>query len=121
VAGAIRRKKIGELRHRCTLEKLAASPERDAYGAEVHAWTAEATVFCRVEPRPTDANERRSGSRQQADCTHVVTMRLRADVTPKKRFKWLRAGGIETTLNVVAVAPMEGDENWLEVWCKSEQ
>lgn len=119
MAGAVRKEPIGKLRHRCVLEKSA--PTRDSFGAEVASWVAEATVFCRVTPRPTDTQEVRRGAAQQADCTHVVVMRLRADVTPKKRFKWLRAGGVETVLNVVAVAPMEGSENWIEAWCKSEQ
>lgn len=121
MAGAIRKQPIGKLRHRCRLEARPASPARNEFGAEAQTWSAEATVFCRVEPRPTDTHEERRGSSQQADCTHVVVMRLRGDVTAKKRFVWLRAGGVETVLNVVAVGPMEGSENWLEVWCKSEQ
>jgi head-tail adaptor len=119
--GAVRKKPIGELRHRCRIEARVSPAPRDEFGAEIESWTAGEPVWCRVTPRPTDTREERRGSSQQADCTHVVVMRLRDGLTAKHRLVWLRAGGVEVTLNVVAVGPMEGAENWLEVWCKSEQ
>jgi head-tail adaptor len=120
MAGAIRKEPIGKLRHRCRIEALSASPTRDAFGAVVQVWSAEAVAWCRVEPQTVVSGEETRGSHQQADCTHKVTMRYRDGLTPKKRLVWLR-GGREFVLNVVFAPPMEGVENWLEVWCKTEQ
>lgn len=121
MAGPIRRKPIGKLRHRCRIESRPTTPTRDEFGAEIETWQAESVVWCAVDPRPTDTRESRAGSSQQADCTHAVVMRHRAGMTAKKRLVWLQSGGVETVMNVVAVGPMEGAENWLEVLCKSEQ
>lgn len=120
MAGAIKKTPVGTLRHRCRVEKLAPTPSRDGFGAEVPAWLSQGVVWCRVEPQVAQSGERMIGSHQQADCTHSVTMRFRADLTPKKRLVWLR-GGAESALNVVFVMPMEGNENWVVAWCKTEQ
>lgn len=120
MAGAVRKKPIGKLRHRCRLERLSATPARDSFGAEVPVWASEATVWCAVEPQQVASGEQLRGSHQQADCSHTVTLRYRDDLTPKKRLVWLR-GGREFVLNVVYAMPMEGNENWIVAWCKSEQ
>lgn len=121
MAGAIRKEPIGKLRHRCRIERLATPATRDDFGAEVPTWLPAGVVWCRVDPQQVMSGEEQAGATQQADTTHRVVMRYRDDLTPKKRLVWLRGGGREYTLNVVYVRPMEGSENWLEVWCKSEQ
>lgn len=46
-------------------------------------------------------------------------MRHRDGVTAKKRLVWLHDGS-NRVLNIVAVFPMTGDANWIEVWCRIE-
>lgn len=109
---------VGKLRHRLALQ--APTEIQDPFGTPVQTWATEAEMWGRVEMwRGGQGKEQQQAGRVQADQTHTVVIRLRDGVTDKKRFLWLSDGG-NRVLNIIAVFPMTGDGNWIEVWVKIE-
>lgn len=106
---------IGRLRHRVEIQ--VPSETLSDFRQPVQGWATDATAWARVEPLKGD--EVMQGDKVQAGVTHKVTMRHRTDLTAKKRLRWAGSAGT-LVLNIVAVLPMVGDANWIEVWCKRE-
>ena len=66
----------GELRTPLTLQAPTATP--DGAGGHGLEWNAVATVFARLEP--VAASSRWGGSQAAETVTHLITLRMRADV-----------------------------------------
>jgi SPP1 family predicted phage head-tail adaptor len=73
--------KAGKLRHRLTLQNKTKT--RDEYGAETEGWVDVATVWAAIEP--LQGREYLAAQQIQADVTHRITIRYRADIRPAMR------------------------------------
>lgn len=76
--------RIGDLRHRITLQTLALTS--DGQGGQTEAWADLATVWAYV--KPISANERLYAQKLEPLITHRVTIRYRTDVTSEMRFTY---------------------------------
>lgn len=74
--------RIGDLRHRLTLE-VAARTDDDSGGA-IETWMPAAEVWAGV--RPNSGSERELADRIAGRVTHEVWIRYRTDVKPDMRF-----------------------------------
>jgi SPP1 family predicted phage head-tail adaptor len=110
------RRTVGAMRHRLALQRANESV-RDEYKQVVPAWGTVDTVWAAVVP--VRADEVLASGQVQADATHKVVMRYRADASAKSRFLWLTNGS--RVLNVVAVLPTVGDASVLELLCVCEE
>lgn len=74
--------RIGDLRHRITIQSV--SLVSDGQGGGTSTWTDVATVWAYV--RPTSARERQFAEQIQYQRSHEVIIRHRDDVTQEMRF-----------------------------------
>jgi|GEM_PF-471731 len=111
-----KRKTVGAMRHRLVLQR-ADETVRDEFKQVAPYWIEVAPVWAAVEP--VRADEVPVSGQVQADATHRVALRYRADVSAKNRFLWLTNGN--RVLNVVAVLPTVGDASALELLCVCEE
>ena len=87
--------KIGELRHRVTIQEKTVTI--DAYGGEVVTWGTVATVWAAVEP--LSGREFLEGRRQENEINHRIRIRHREGLTPSMRVWWQsRAFDVETVI-----------------------
>ena len=87
--------RIGDLRHRVTIEKKIVTI--DAYGDEVVSWAEVATVWAAVEP--LSGREFLEGRRQENEINHRIRIRYRQGLTPSMRVVWgPRAFDIESVI-----------------------
>ncbi len=73
--------KIGELRHRITIQESVAS--RDSFGAEILSWVDLAIVWAMVSP--VSGKEYFAFQQINAEVSTKITMRYRPSITPKMR------------------------------------
>ncbi len=97
---------IGELRHRLALQ--SATDSTDSYGQPTRSWATYATVWGKV--LPVTAGESQLANQQQADITHRITIRHRADVTAEHRILFG-----SRTLNIRGVRDLEERGITLEI------
>ena len=76
--------KIGELRHRVTIQEKTLTI--DPYGGEVVSWVDVATVWAAVEP--LSGREFLEGRRQENEINHRIRIRYREGITPSMRVVW---------------------------------
>ena len=76
--------RIGDLRHRVTIEKKIVTI--DAYGDEVVSWAEVATVWAAAEP--LSGREFLEGRRQENEINHRIRIRYREGLTPSMRVMW---------------------------------
>ena len=76
--------KIGELRHRVTIQEKTVSI--DAYGGEVVTWSTVVTVWAAVEP--LSGREFLEGRRQENEINYRIRIRYREGLTPSMRVVW---------------------------------
>ena len=87
--------RIGDLRHRVTIEKKIVTI--DAYGDEVVSWAEVATVWAAVEP--LSGREFLEGRRLENEINHRIRIRYREGLTPSMRVVWgPRAFDIESVI-----------------------
>ena len=87
--------KIGELRHRVTIQEKTVTI--DTYGGEVVAWADVATVWAAVEP--LSGREFLEGGRLENEINHRIRIRYREGLTPSMRVCWQsRAFDIESVI-----------------------
>lgn len=113
-----RRKTIGRLRERVTIQKLGDTPERDASCAEIAVWEDVATVWASVEA--VSGGEMMRNGQVQANTTYLVKIRHREGVTPKHRLIWVTSKPADKVLNIKAAPPTTGAANSLELVCVEE-
>lgn len=78
---------IGDLHERVELQSnTQADAPRDAVGGNVPNWVAVAVVWARVQPMSVGEQYRRH--QMQANANWKVTIRHRADLSPKMRVVW---------------------------------
>ena len=73
--------KIGDLRHRVTIQEKAVTI--DAYGGEVVIWADVATVWAAMEP--LSGREFLEGRRLENEINHRIRIRYREGLTPSMR------------------------------------
>jgi SPP1 family predicted phage head-tail adaptor len=73
--------KIGNLRHRITIEQAAVAQDTD--GAVLESWSTYAMVQASIEP--ISGREYFAAQSTQADVTHRIIVRYRSGITPKMR------------------------------------
>lgn len=73
--------RIGELRHRVTLQRKEIT--EDALKQQSEVWTDIATVWARIEP--LSGREYFAARQENAEVTAKITIRYRKDVTPDMR------------------------------------
>lgn len=77
---------IGRLRQRITLQ--VSTPVQDAHGEPIDAWANLAsvpTVWANIRVKPGGERFVSGAEQVQAEIIHTVTIRFRADITPKMR------------------------------------
>lgn len=118
MAGPLKRLTIGRLRHQLQVQIRAGSS--NGFGEVAATWAGRGDpIWGKVEPVSGMGQELPRNGTVQGNVTHKVTTRFRTDIDPTMRMLWLGStGGL--ALNIVSVLPMTGDENWLEIWCRSE-
>lgn len=107
---------LGEMRHRVTIQRPDESA-RDEFGSVVPVWVDVATVWAQVEP--ISAREMMTSGQMQAQATHRVVVRYRADLSAKNRLVWTNGGN--KVLNVVAAMPSVGAPAAVELICACEE
>lgn len=100
--------KIGNLRHRVTIQQLTRTD--DGAGGYTETWTAIATVWADVYP--LKGQERYDAQQVKANLSHRVTIRYRAGVEPSMRLQY----GART-LNIEAVIDPEERHRELILMC----
>lgn len=91
--------RIGQLREQIALQQN--TPTVDAHGQPIASWATTATVYARLDP--LSGREFIEGARRDADITHRITIRYRADITPTTAWRILygtRVFDIEAVLNL---------------------
>lgn len=76
--------KIGDLRHRITLQKLEMV--QNAYGEMTETWTDVSTVWASVNP--ISAREFFQAETVNSEITHKILIRYRENVKPSMRVKF---------------------------------
>lgn len=79
---AVKQARIGDLRHRITLQTLALAS--DGQGGQTETWTNLVTVWAYV--RPISANERLFAQKIEPLISHEVIIRHRTDLVSQMRF-----------------------------------
>lgn len=88
---------IGQMRHRVTIQSERRTTDTD--GSAALRWYDDVKVYAAITPRA--GSESFHGMQIEGRVTHEITIRYRADVTPKKRIYWnSRAFNIRAVLNV---------------------
>jgi SPP1 family predicted phage head-tail adaptor len=89
--------KIGKLRHRIAIEKVAETQDSD--GSVIETWSTFANAQASIEP--ISGREYFAAQTTQADVTHRISLRFIAGVIPKMRVKYgSRIFGILSAINV---------------------
>lgn len=106
-------KRIGQLRHRVTLQRCTES--QSAVGIVTKTWYDIVTLWASVEP--LGGREYFTAQQVNAEVTHTVTLRPYSGITigPKDRFKF----GTRT-LNVERVINIEERGIELQALCREE-
>jgi len=100
--------RIGDLRHRISLQELVSIP--DGMGGFSEEWQDVATVWASVEP--LRGQERYLAQQTLQEVTHKVTMRYREGVSTRMRIFF---GGRLFTIK--AILDPEERHKWLEILC----
>lgn len=103
--------KIGNLDKRIEIQSRVLSA--DTFGEPVPAWETIAVVYAAVEP--ISGREAWQAQQAQADVTHRVTIRFRAELAPKMRFRFRGRA-----LNIDSVVNLEEDDRFSVCLCKEE-
>lgn len=101
--------KIGDLRHRVTLESKSVT--RDGYGGEVETWSTVATCWAAVEPLV--GREFLEGRRLEAEVNTRIRIRYRSGVVPGMRITWG-----SHTYDIEAVQEVESRRRELRLMCR---
>ncbi len=101
--------RIGELRHRVTIQQKSVT--QDTYGAAVETWTALAMVWASVEP--LQGKEYFSSQQMVAQVDHRIRIRYRAGITPAMRLVWG-----SRTFDIQAVIEPETRQRELQLMCR---
>jgi SPP1 family predicted phage head-tail adaptor len=89
--------KIGKLRHRIAIERVAETQDSD--GSVLESWSAYATAQASIEP--ISGREYFAAQTTQADVTHRISLRYLAGITPKMRVKFeFRIFDILSVINI---------------------
>jgi len=99
---------IGELKHRVTIQRAALA--QDSSGSTAETWSTLATVYAAI--KPLKGREYFAAQQVQAETTHEITIRYRADVTALTRVVFgNRTFEIQSVIN-----SMEANR-WLILMC----
>ena len=98
--------RAGEMRDRVTIQQN--TPSTNSQGGRTASWSTLATVWALVAA-VAGGGEGLQAEAVTASLRYDVTIRYRADVTPKMRLSWTPYGGSAKTLQIVNVAPMGRD------------
>jgi SPP1 family predicted phage head-tail adaptor len=101
--------KIGELRHRVTIQELVRVP--DGLGGYSESWRDVATIWASIEPLRGQELYLARQTLQQV--THRVVMRYIRGVTRGMRIVWG-----ERVLRILAVIDRGRSYGWLELMCE---
>jgi len=101
--------RIGELRHRITLQKL--NPSRDSFGAEDPEWVDVATVWAAIYP--ISGREYFAAQQVNAEISTKIIMRYRTGVESKMR---VTCG--ERTFEILAVIHFQEKKKELQLMCR---
>jgi SPP1 family predicted phage head-tail adaptor len=102
--------KVGELRHRITIERPVRTD--DEGGAASVTWLPVATLWARIEGR--GGREGLSGDGETARAVNRITLRYRPDVGPSMRI--LAAGEV---FDIISAQDEEGRRRWLVCYCEA--
>jgi SPP1 family predicted phage head-tail adaptor len=91
--------RIGNLRHRITIQQIARID--DGAGGYTETWASAGTVYADVYP--LKGQERYDAQQIQANLSHRVTIRYRADVNPSMRLSY----GTRTLVIEAVIDPEE--------------
>jgi SPP1 family predicted phage head-tail adaptor len=76
--------RAGQLRHRIEIQRPIVT--RDAYGAEIKAWSALVSLWAHVQT--LNGSERILQTQADATLTHQITIRYYPGLTPVMRVRW---------------------------------
>ena len=90
--------RIGDLRHKVTIEQLVSSGQ-NVYGEREDVWETFLTSWASVEP--LTGGERFAAQQIQSSVTHKIRMRYQPGITTEMRIKFGDRGfDIDSTLNL---------------------
>ncbi|GIW49202.1 MAG: head-tail adaptor protein [Caloramator sp.] len=101
--------KIGDLRHRVTLQKLEMV--QDSYGQPTETWTDVATVWAAVNP--ISGREFFQTETINSEVTHKILIRYMQGVKPAMRIKFK-----DRIFNILYVINFEERNETLQLMCK---
>lgn len=102
----------GQLTERVTIQQPSAA----ATQARAVTWSTLATVWANVTP--TRASERIQAQALGAQHDYRVTIRYRADITPKMRISWRPyLAAAAKSLQIHGVQPLDGGRVFLVLEC----
>lgn len=102
-------KKIGDLRHRITIETLTNAS--DGQGGQLRTWSTHKELWASVEA--ASAKERYFSEQTQHTVTHKVWVRFTPGVLAKMRVNFKGA-----ILQIHGVRDPDGRKFWLELDCE---
>lgn len=104
--------KIGELRHRITIQQLSRIP--DDMGGYEEQWQDVVSLWAKIEP--LRGRERFVAQQAQSEVTHRVITRYYSGIKPQMRVVYgSRSFDIEAVINV------DEKNEWLELQCVEVQ
>ncbi|BER92691.1 phage head closure protein [Atrimonas thermophila] len=104
--------RIGELRHRVTIQRLNRVP--DGMGGYEEQWQDVVSLWAKVEP--LKGRERFVAQQAQSEVTHRITTRYYSGIEPQMRVVYRnRNFDIEVVINV------DEKNEWLELQCVEVQ
>lgn len=101
--------KIGDLRHRITLQKLEMV--QDSYGQPTETWTDVATVWAAVNP--ISGREFFQAETINSEITHKILIRHRAGIEPSMRVKFK-----DRIFTILSVINFQEKNEALQLMCK---
>jgi len=103
---------IGEMRHRITFQDSVETP--DGHKGHTVEWFDKVTVWGSLEP--LSGREYFAAHQIQAEVTHRVKVRYRADITTKMRIKYK-----ERILLMESILDLKERRQILEILCREEK
>lgn len=105
---------VGNLTQRVIVQQ--PSEASNGQGGATVTWSTLATVWASVVG--ISGSERLQAESVGSRVGYRVTVRYRADVTPRMRLSWTPYGGSAKTLEILAVRMKEGSPVFLELDCE---
>ncbi len=101
----------GMLEHQVSLQRLTLVP--DGVGGGTEHWTQIGTPWCCI--LPAGGWERLTSMKLEAEITHSIYMRYRADIHPRDRIVFRTR-----TFDILSIIDLEEAKEFLELKCEED-